>query len=46
MSISQCILLQLLARPPLLWQERQFGRWKLVLTEHAWVPAASKTSKE
>jgi hypothetical protein len=34
MSISQCILLQLLARPPLLWQE------------HAWVPAASKTSKE
>jgi hypothetical protein len=30
MSISQCILLQLLARPPLLWQE------------HAWVPAASK----
>jgi hypothetical protein len=34
MSISQCILLQLLARPPLLWQE------------HARVPAASKTSKE
>jgi hypothetical protein len=34
MSISQCILLQLLARPPLLWQE------------HAWMPAASKTSKE
>jgi hypothetical protein len=28
------ILLKLLARPPLLWQE------------HAWVPAASKTSKE
>jgi hypothetical protein len=34
MSISQCILLQLLARPPLLWQE------------HAWVPAASKIPKE
>ena len=28
MSILQCILLKLLARPPLLWQE------------HAWVPPA------